>query len=172
MIPQAVMQWRDLVGYTVDGGLSHALVLAVIWQESSGYQWCWNPEPRYRWFWDVRKGKPFRKLSAQEIQSEVPPIDFPCLGGDRDQEWWAQQASWGLMQIMGAVGREYGVKEPFLLVLLEPEINIRIGARYLARLIAREGTMEAALLRWNGGGNPRYPEEVEAKLLEIEKILE
>jgi hypothetical protein len=82
------------------------LVEGLILQESSGNTFSWNPEPRYRYLWNVATHQPFRPLTFAERASEEPPTDFPFLKGDRDQEWWAQQASWGLMQIMGATARE------------------------------------------------------------------
>jgi hypothetical protein len=89
-------------------GLNVDFVTAIVLVESAGDPFAWNPEPRYRALWNVRTKAPFRALTDAEIASEVPPVDFPYLLGGRDQEWWAQQASWGLMQIMGAVAREEG----------------------------------------------------------------
>jgi len=168
--PAAVLAWRDLVGYAYDATpeLTPELMLALIWQESTGNKWAWNPEPRYRWFWDVRGRRPFRAVTAAEISSEVPPWDFPFLAGDRDQEWWAQQASWGLCQVMGAVGRERGFNGSYLTALLEPETSVRIGALHLQKLIDREGgDVAAGLLRYNGGGNARYAVEVLEKLAAV-----
>lgn len=90
------------------------LVRAVVMVESAGNQWAWNPEPHYRYLVDATTGQPFRALTPAERASETPPDDFPSCPGlpdDRDAEWWGQQASWGLMQVMGAVAREYGYKD-------------------------------------------------------------
>src|SRR3990167_4673122 len=104
-------------------GLDPALVRAVIAQESGWNPYAWNPEPRWRYFWNVETGSPFRPVRTVEIANAFPPKDFPCLKGDRDQEWWAQQASWGLMQIMGAVAREQGFRGPYLPELCAPAIK-------------------------------------------------
>lgn len=122
------------------------LVSALIQVESDCNPLAWNPEPRYRWFWDVRKNAPFRRLSDAEVALKIPPSDFPCLAGDRDQEWWAQQASWGLMQIMGAVARERGCRSKYLTQLVDVDLNLAYGCRHLAHLRNRHLRSEG----WNG----------------------
>lgn len=121
-------------------GLDPELVLALVQQESSGNAYAWNPEPKYRYLVNVKTRAPFRTLTPAELASEFPPKDFPCLAGDPDQEWWAQQASWGLMQVMGAVAREWNFRGPYLTELTEAHINLEIGCRVLA-----------SHLRWSGG---------------------
>ena len=70
--------------------------------------------------------------------------------------------SWGLMQVMGEVARELLYTGPFPFV--EPGEGIRIGCEKFARCVAAaKGDMVAALLRYNGGGNPNYPRQVIAK---------
>lgn len=140
-------------------GLDDALVRAVIAVESSGDRWAYNPEPRYRWFWDVRMWAPFRAVTADELKAKTPPPDFPCLAGDPDQEWWAQQASWGPMQVMGAVAREYGFRGRYLTELCsESGIGIEMGCRVLAaRLKWAGGDVDAALASYNGGPQGNEP---------------
>lgn len=132
--------------------LAADLVEAVCRQESSGHRHAWNPEPHYRYLWNVRTRRPFRPLTAAERASEVPPGDFPCLAGDRDQEWWGQQASWGLMQVMGAVAREYGFQEPYLPQLCEVRYGLEYGCTVLkARLRWASGDVAKALAAYNAG---------------------
>ena len=121
---------RIAAAYSLDADL----VAALVEKESSGNPWAWNPEPRYRWFWNVRTGTAFRKVHDTEVNLEIAPPDFPSIAGDRDQEWWAQQASWGLLQVMGAVARERGFDGPYLTALCDPVINLEIGCRHLAHL--------------------------------------
>jgi hypothetical protein len=133
-------------------GLDPLLVQAICQIESGENPWAWNPEPKYRYLWDVRKKAPFRPLTILERMSEEPPADFPTPGGDRDQEWWGQQASWGLMQIMGAVAREYGFKGVFLPQLCDPALGLEYGCRIFAALLRRYSTdVEKALAAYNGG---------------------
>jgi hypothetical protein len=133
-------------------GLHADLVQAVCVVESSGNRFAWNPEPHYRYLWDVKLKRPFRTLTAFEQASETPPKDFPCLAGDRDQEWWGQQASWGLMQVMGGVAREYGFQEPFLPQLCDVRYGLEFGCSVLAaRLRWADGQIEKALGSYNAG---------------------
>lgn len=140
--------------------LSPALVEAQVLVESNGVAWAWNPEPRYPYFWNVRSQRPFRPVSSVEALSKRPPADFPSLGGDRDQEWWAQQASWGLQQVMGAVAREYGFGGIYLTQLCDVTTNLEIGCAVLSRLLAwAKGDVDQALSAYNGGrgGNSQRP---------------
>ena len=142
----------EIVEYATTHGLRPELIEALVMTESSGVAWAWNPEPKYRWMWDVRANRPFRGLLAEEIAAKRPPSDFPCLAGDPDQEWWAQQASWGLMQIMGAVARELGFKGPYLTALCEPAVNLNLGCLKLAQLMVwSDGHETRALAAYNGG---------------------
>lgn len=115
-------------------GLPPKLVTCVVAVESGWNPHAWNPEPHYRWFWDVRRNAPFRPVTEIESKAEKPPTDFPCLADDPDQEWWAQQASWGLMQTMGAVARERGCTARYLPALCLPEVGLEYGCRHLAHL--------------------------------------
>jgi len=141
---------RDTIRiYAERFNLSPALVAAIVMQESGGHPGAWNPEPRWRWFWDVKQNGPFRRLYPGEGEAEKPPSDFPCLAGDPDQEWWAQQASWGLMQIMGACARELGYKAPYLTELVDPFDGLNWGCKKFAQLQSRLGA--GAISAYNAG---------------------
>lgn len=136
-------------------GLQPELVLGIIEVESGGDTFAWNPEPHYRYLWDIARSKPFRALTADERTSETPPRDFPCPPGvDRDAEWWGQQASWGLMQVMGAVAREMGYAGRHLPGLCQPATGLAVGCIYLSRLVRRYGKPEPAVAAYNAG-SPR-----------------
>lgn len=130
------------------------LIVAGLVQVESGFNPnAWNPEPRYRYFWNVKTHKPFRVITTLENASEYPPKDFPSLAGDPDQEWWAQQASWGLCQVMGAVAREHGFAGEYLTQLCSsPITNLDIGCEHLAQLLTwAKGDVQQALAAYNGG---------------------
>mgnify|MGYP001612763460 CR=1 FL=1 len=149
-----------LVGAATRYSLDPTLIAALVLIESGGDTYAWNPEPKYRYFWNVKRNEPFRPVTWSEVNSKTPPPDFPTLAGDRDQEWWAQQASWGLMQVMGAVAREKGFTGPYLTALLEPTRGLEFGCRVLAGLMAwSKGNVEQALAAFNGGkgGNAAPP---------------
>lgn len=141
-------------------GHSYELLAAIVAVESGGDPWAWNPEPVYRYVVDANTGKPFRRLNAQEVGSNKPPHDFPSCPGiadDVDAEWWGQRASWGLMQVMGAVAREYGFRE-HMPALCHPPTGLSYGAQHLGRLHARfyaRAGSEGVIAAYNAG-SPRY----------------
>lgn len=147
------MTQRDQIAIAARArGLHPALVQALVQVESSGNTFAWNPEPHYRYLWDVQRAKPFRPLTPDERLSERPPFDFPCLAGDRDQEWWAQQASWGLMQVMGGVARELGFRGPYLPELTNTDLNLSLGCQLLQKLVLwADGNLHQALAAYNAG---------------------
>jgi soluble lytic murein transglycosylase-like protein len=144
------------------------LVEAVVIIESGGNPYAWNPEPHYRYLVDVRTGQPFRELTVSERATEVPPADFPTLAGDRDQEWWGQQASWGLMQIMGALAREIGFRGLYLPELTRPHLNLQLGCQHLANLLRWSNGDERRAVAaynagrggWNGPAGQAYQQKV------------
>lgn len=160
-------------------GISPNLVKAIVVIESGGNPFAWNPEPRYRYLVDARTGKPFRPITLAERASEFPPGDFHALGGDADQEWWGQQASWGLMQIMGALAREQGFAGPYLPELTDPAINLALGCKVLHALIlwANRDTAKAVAGYnagrggWHSAAGQAYAAKVLSTLHEIERRL-
>lgn len=119
-----------------------------------GSPWSFRPEHHYRWFWNVRTGKPFRALSPDEVQSKIPPVDFPSLTPEvgTGHEWWGQQVSWGPMQVMGAVARERGFRGLFLSELSDPGVGAEYGCRHLAAYLrASGGDIARAVAMYNGG---------------------
>lgn len=132
------------------------LIAAFVTVESGGNPWAWNPEPHYRWLWDVKRNQPFRQLLPGESTNERPPHDFHCIAGDPDQEWWGQQASWGLMQTMGAVARENGFTGPYLPELCKPFVSLEFGCRHIKKLIQRHNSIDGAIAAYNTG-SPAHP---------------
>ena len=150
----------EIIAATKATPVSADLIEALVLTESAGDTWAYNPEPKYRYFWDVKQGRPFRALTEAEIDRKTPPADFPTLAGDRDQEWWAQQASWGLCQIMGAVAREHGFIGKYLPALCDPAVNLALAVKHLSGLLKwSEGNEAQALAAYNGGkgGNSQLP---------------
>jgi soluble lytic murein transglycosylase-like protein len=125
--------------------LDPEVVAAVIKQESNGNPWAYRYEPG---FYDrYLKGKKASDLSGF-VPAQIPTFD---------SELMARATSWGLMQIMGDSARWAAkITNPYLTVLLDPEINIKAGTDYLQRLFLTEpskGPREATikvLKRWNG----------------------
>jgi glycine/D-amino acid oxidase-like deaminating enzyme len=151
------------------------LVLGIIEVESAGDEYATRAEPGYRWCWDCRAGRPYTATPAQCRQFAAPD-DFHAPHPDKagyyesdDTEWVHQRTSWGLMQVIGAVAREHGLRER-LTTLCEAHVGIDFGCRHLARLrdrfIARHGW--AGVLDAYNDGTPRierhpdYPDRIAA----------
>lgn len=79
-------------------------------------------------------------------------------------EDWARSFSWGLMQIMGETARELGYTGP-LPALCVPDTGLYYGCRKLSACLAKHSPdLKAALLAYNGGGDPTYPDKVIARM--------
>lgn len=117
-------------------GLPEEICLALVQVESGFDPDAWNPEPRYNYLWDVKANKPFRRLTPQELASKFPPKDFPAPAGvDPDAEYWGQQASWGLGQLMGANARALGFKSKFMAHLASyPSEGLRLALIHLTNV--------------------------------------
>jgi len=83
------------------------------------------------------------------------------LKGISDTEKRARAFSYGLTQIMGQTARELGFAGDYLAELCDPTTNLEFGCRKLARCMDRvNNDKRAALLAYNGGANPTYPDLV------------
>lgn len=135
-IPQYVA--KIAVAHNLDA----RLVCAVIEQESSWNQWAQRYEPAF-----------YSKYIEPRIATILPQIEAPM-----------RATSWGLMQIMGQTAREFGYRGIYLSQLCDPETGVEFGCRKLADCVLKAESLEAALQRWNGGGNPNYAAEVMARM--------
>src|SRR5260370_1553675 len=106
--------------------LDPALVCAVIEQESA-----WNP-------WAVRYEPGF-------LSRYVAPLY--TTGKLGATEAYTRAMSWGLMQVMGQVAREFVFTSDSLPQLSDPATGVELGCRILAKRMARaRGDIPAALL--------------------------
>lgn len=128
-------------------GISPNLLAAVIHQESGGNVYAVRFEPAFL-------KKYLETKTKKNIGGYVPTR---CSWTTEIQ---LRATSLGLMQCMGQVLRERGFKEEFLTEALEPETNIKWGSEFLQTLLLKYDNTQAALQRWNGGGNPNYAKEV------------
>lgn len=128
-------------------GMSPNLLAAVIHQESAGNPYAIRYEPAFL-------KRYLESKTRADIQGYVPT---KC---SFHTEIHARSTSWGLMQLMGQVARERGFKGEFLSELVDPAINLKWGSEFLQTLLHKYQTTEAALLRWNGGGDKGYAKKV------------
>lgn len=124
--------------------LDPQLVCAVVEQESA-----WNP-------WAMRwEGAFFQKYVMPLYTAKKISVT----------EAYARGFSWGLMQVMGEVAREFDFTGLYLSELCDPAVGLEFGCRRLAKALAKaQGDQAAALLGWNGGANVNYPAEVLARV--------
>lgn len=134
-------------------GLDSNLIEAIVLTESGGNPYASKPEPTYKYLVIAKTGRPFRSMTPAEVASKTPPTDFHgILPSGSVQEWWGQQQSWGLMQVMGAVARELGFKAPYFSELTEPLTGLHFGCKHFAAQLAwAKGHVNQALGAYNAG---------------------
>lgn len=116
--------------------LPAALLAALVLKESGGRVSAWRFEPPYRYYWDCARNQPFRAPTAAERAGEMAPEDFRVPDGwlvTRHTEWVGQACSWGPLQVMGAVAREYGFRGDFT-ELCGAGLGLEYGAMHLNKL--------------------------------------
>lgn len=114
-----------------------ALVVAIILTESGGDTGKTKFEPEYEHVWKL-----------PEMAKKYGPTRSLTL--DIELETRYQKTSWGLMQIMGAVAREFGMTAN-LPLLVNSYTNITYGCKLLSRLMERYGNFFDVIAAYNGG---------------------
>ena len=134
---------------SVDGRVAPELLIALAITESTLDPWALRVE---RGFWQ-RYGDGIKRFV----------LDSPSKV---DNRWMRYpdiySASYGICQIMIQTALEAGWKmRRFPTELCDPETNFELAAKLLNKhLRNNDGDIEKALLRYNGGGDPNYPDRV------------
>lgn len=135
--------YRELIERKAEKyGLPWPLVMAVVDVESSGNPWAYRYEPAYQWL----------------VGQGLTPT-----------EQMAQRTSWGLMQVMGAVAREYGFKG-WLTELCQPDVGLEYGCRHLKRYADRYRNWLDAIAAYNAG-SPRKAGDVYVNQSYVDKVM-
>lgn len=125
----------------MNAGLPVELVCAVCEQESGWNVWAVRYEPGFY----ARYISSMKGLGATEMTMRA--------------------TSFGLMQVMGQTAREFGFDAAYLTELCDPATGLRYGCKKLSREMDKaNGSMAAALLGYNGGGDTAYPAQVMARM--------
>lgn len=125
-------------------GLDAALVAAVVETESAFDPWAMRYEPSYKYL-----------VGNVESLSQI--------------ERYTQMTSWGLMQVMGAVAREYGFTG-WLSKLCDPTVGLNYGMLHLNRFYTRYGSWTHAIASYNAG-RPLMIEGKYVNQIYVEKVL-
>lgn len=124
--------------------LHPTLVLSIIYCESAGNPYASRYEPKFfSWLMSRIKGTKIRPSSGVSVATEEV----------------MRATSFGLMQILGQTARELGYSKLFLTQLVEPDINIFYGIKYLVSRMKRFHTKEEYIAAYNSG-TPKYRGEV------------
>ena len=135
--------------------LDPRLLMAVVEQESGGYAWAVRYEDGF-----------FKRYLAGKAASALPGY-FP-KHITPDTELRLRAFSFGPCQIMGESAREHGFTGESLGELMQPDVNIDLAGLMLRKFLDQHnGDERAALLAWNGGANPAYPDQVLAKKAKV-----
>lgn len=140
-VVEAVLAWKQHIeSAALAHGLDFSVLAGLVAQESAGLQYAQRYEPLYSWTYNDPKMSP------------------AIMSWDTFQN--GQKVSYGLCQIMGGVALEYGWRG-WWGELFGVETNLDLGATHLAKKIKQAGgELRKGLLRYNGGGNPHYPDHV------------
>lgn len=135
-----------------------ALMCAIIEQESGWDQYAIRSESESGFA--TRYGEAYQRIVAASASKT-------------DDKWIKFEdifyCSYGLMQTMYPVIIETFPEQAGLLAfptrLCDPEIGLPLGMRLFDKKLKQAGgDRRKALLYWNGGGNPNYPDEVLARI--------
>lgn len=122
-------------------GIDTALLCALIDHESSWDQWAIRYEPAF-----------FDKYVLPLMEKDIVRTQTEAR---------ARATSWGLMQIMGQTARELGFVGRFISELCDPDVGVDFGCLKLKRCMdAHVSNLDAALLAYNGGADPTYPQAI------------
>jgi soluble lytic murein transglycosylase-like protein len=118
--------------------LDPAIVFGICMKESSMEQFAVRYEPAWKWFVNHPPGQPRNCSDATERV--------------------LQATSFGIMQVMGAVFREYGFKGWLTMVLAFPEMQLEYGCRHLAGKVKRFG-LNGGISSYNAGSPVAWNQE-------------
>ena len=126
-------------------GLPWQLVYAICKVESSLNPWARRPEPRYKWLYGDAN-----VLSSFEVAD--------------------QKRSWGLMQVMGAVAREYGFTGD-LVELCKIPTGLLYGCLHLRKYRSQYTDWHDAIAAYNAGSPRRTQDGRYTNHSYVEKVL-
>jgi len=133
MIQKLILKlpWSEIREASNQHKLDPLLIAALIIHESSVNQYAMRYEPGWKYWFEVR-------TLAELVGSSVPTEEV------------GQATSWGYMQIMGGVCREYGYRGWFPR-LCQTKVNLWYGCTYLKRKMTVYNNTLEAVAAYNAG---------------------
>ncbi|NIM21864.1 MAG: transglycosylase SLT domain-containing protein [Candidatus Latescibacteria bacterium] len=144
---------RAIQAASNEHGLPFGLIASIIFKESRGSYTARRYEPNF--YLNYIVGKPKKFLSGHW------PKDL-----SEDTERMERAVSWGCMQVMGQVAREFGFDGDFS-ELLKPKPAIEFGMRKLVQCWKKETSTRAAIACYNGDPRKPAPQRYAADVLRI-----
>ena len=89
----------------------------------------------------------------------------------KDTERIGQKTSWGLMQVMGAVGREKGFEGKFLSELVKPKLSLEYGCKHLHSFYKKYNDWEDAVSSYNQGSPRKTPQGEYENQAYVDKVM-
>lgn len=145
----ALKPWKELIGhYAKEYNLDPNVVAGVVYQESSGNTYAFRPEPG---FWRRYYNGIMRLINGTANKYDDRWAKYPDVAS----------ASYGLMQPLYIVALEHGEILRYPMELCDPCRNLDLGCRHLVKKIKQaRGSERGGLLKYNGGGDPNYPDKI------------
>lgn len=129
-------------------GIDPYLLGALVCTESSGEQYAQRVE---QGFWSRYKDAILKWVEGTTGTSDDKWARHPDI----------YASSYGLCQIMLQTAVEHGFTYRYPGELFDPDVNLTLACSILARhRSATGGDVRKMLLRYNGGGDPAYPDRV------------
>ena len=156
MIPDWLKLWDEsLIEMSKAAAKRHNLdykwVLAIVQVESAGVPARMKYEPDYKW------------LHKPEFYAKRLGIDVPT-------ETQLQKFSYGLMQVMGGVAREWGYGDS-LALLVDPFRSLEYGCRHLASKRHKYPTGRDWIASYNSGSPRKRPDGSYANENYVKKVV-
>jgi len=154
------LPWDEIEDASDASGIPENVIAAIALTESAGDRYACRFEKDYKWVFEVKKS------ASQARITETT-------------EMMLQMSSFGYMQLMGAVAREFGLNGS-ILQLLEPALNFKYACLLLKRLAKKYKDKADIFAAYNAGSaiktiqgkykNQEYVDKVLDNLAAIEAV--
>lgn len=124
--------------FATDRRLDSRLIAAIVFVESGGHSYKCRYEEKWRYLVNVSQNAKLLNIST-------------------NTELIQQKTSWGLMQVMGSVAREYSFRND-LPKLCKPEIGLMYGMDHFQKFLTKYKNIDDAVSSYNQG-SPRKNED-------------